>query len=285
VILQPDVSRDFVAWVEGQLKGKGLKTEVMYLHPRIPKDQVIQRQAAEGVHAVVELDLRAQHLGKVPVQAFDRAGGSSNVRFDQYVDLDPSTAAEVVLRAKASGASSYNQGYGVPGGYPAPYGGQPLPPQQQMPQYPPAHQFQHQPQPSYPGQHQAPPAPQGGVDLSSLVGKLDNHTLQQLLASINGPGAVAAATPPGGHRPHGSRGPPQAANPQVDIQALLGSLGGGGVAPQPGIPQPPQGQYGAPYGAPMGPNGPPAGPGPGPGANGDSAAQVQNIMAQLARFR
>jgi nuclear polyadenylated RNA-binding protein 3 len=270
-----------VSWVEGHFKAKGLKTEVMYLHPRIPKDQVIQRQAAEGVHAVVELDLRAQHLGKVPVQAFDRTGGSSNVRFDQYIDLDPSTAGEVILRAKASGAPSYSQGYGGQGGYPAQYGVRPQS-HPQMPQYPPAQQYQqHQPQPAYPGQHQPPPsaAQLGGLDLTSLVGKLDNNTLQQLLASINGPGSAAA--PSAGQRPHGSQSAHPAGNPPVDIQALLSSLGTGGAAPPPGAQAPP-GQYGAPYGAPAGHN---ALPGPQAGANGDSAAQVQNIMAQLARFR
>ncbi|PHH86189.1 hypothetical protein CDD83_10600 [Cordyceps sp. RAO-2017] len=85
IILQPEVNRDFVTWVEAAFKAKGLKTEVMYLHPRFPKDQIIQRQAAEGVYGVVDLDLRAQGLGRIPVQAFDRSGAGSNVRFDQYL--------------------------------------------------------------------------------------------------------------------------------------------------------------------------------------------------------
>ena len=258
-ILQPDVNRDFVSWVEGAFKAKGLKTEVMHLHPRMPKDQIIQRQAAEGVHGVIELDMRAQSLGRIPVQVFDRSAGTNNVRFDQYVDLDPGTAAEVIIRARASAAPAapaYGQGYAPHGGYQPPYGAQPQ-----------QHNYGAAPRPgAYPPQQQSAPAP-SAADIASLMGKVDNATLQQLLASIQAPGGGA---PVAGAYPHGgSNAPSVAPNPQVDIQAILGSLGG---APQ----QPPQqGHYGA-YGGQAS-----------TGGNGDPAAQaqVQNIMAQLARYR
>ncbi|KAF4976887.1 hypothetical protein FZEAL_6509 [Fusarium zealandicum] len=261
IILQPDVNRDFVNWVEQAFKAKGLRSEVMFLHPRIPKDAVVQRQAAEGVHAVVDLDLRAQNLGKVPVQAFDRSAGSSSVRFDQYMDLDPSTAAEVILRAKASGAPpSYAQNYGGNGGYGNPYGGQPP---HQPPHQPPVAGFPGgQPQGHYSQQPQA-----GAADIASLMGQLDPVTLQQLLAQIQ-PGAQNPIATRGG-----ANGPPAA--PQIDIHAILGSLGGPGAPQQPQ--QPPPSSYGAPYGVQPPPNGAPA--------NGDAAVQVQNIMAQLARYR
>ncbi|KAL6413868.1 hypothetical protein AUP68_03398 [Ilyonectria robusta] len=254
IILQPDVNRDFVTWVEHTFKTKGLKSEVMFLHPRIPKDAVIQRQAAEGVHAVVDLDLRAQNLGRIPVQAFDRSGGMSNVRFDQYVDLDPTTAAEVILRAKASGATaSYAQPYAA-AGFANPYGGQP---QQQMGAFPGGQQ------PNQYAQH----APANPTDIASLMGQVDNATLQRLLASIQtAPQGTAAQ-----HGPNAAAAGPS----QVDIQAILGSLGGNAAAQQQ---LPPQGVYGAPYGGQQAPNG-------GGAANGDAAVQVQNIMAQLARYR
>lgn len=244
-------------WVEGAFKAKGLRSDVMYLHPRIPKDSVVQRQAAEGVHAVVDLDLRAQNVGRIPVQAFDRSGGASNVRFDQYVDLDPQTAAEVILRAKASGAAAANYAQPFNGSsYSNPYGG-------------------------HPQQHAAPYAggPQGGqyppqqpssnpVDVASIMAQMDNNTLQRLLSQIqsNPQAGLSGAGPPSG---------PHAGNQQVDIQALLGSLTGN-PAPQ----QQPttQGPYGVPYGVPPSNGAPTADP-------GAQAAQVQNIMAQLARYR
>ncbi|RSM18863.1 hypothetical protein CDV31_002381 [Fusarium ambrosium] len=253
IILQPDVNRDFVNWVEQAFKTKGLRSEVMYLHPRIPKDVVVQRQAAEGVHAVVDLDLRAQNLGRIPVQAFDRSAGSSNVRFDQYVDLEPSTAAEVIIRAKASGGQpSYGQSFGGNGGYSNPYGGQPphQPPTSGFPTGPPQGQYGQQPS-------------AGGPDIASLVGQLNPAALQQLLSQIQ-PGAQNPVHPPAGVSA------PSA--PQVDIQAILGSLGGNAAAQQP-----PPNSYGAPYGAQPPSNGAPP--------NGDAAVQVQNIMAQLARYR
>ncbi|KPM36969.1 hypothetical protein AK830_g9603 [Neonectria ditissima] len=252
IILQPDVNRDFVNWVEQTFKTKGLKSEVMFLHPRIPKDAVIQRQAAEGVHAVVDLDLRAQNLGRIPVQAFDRSAGLSNVRFDQYVDLDPPTAAEVILRAKASGATAaYSQPYGAVG-YANPYAGQP----QQLGGFPggqPANQY---------AQHTTANA----ADVAGLVGQVDNATLQRLLASIQTSGQGASAQ-------HMSNAGVAGAS-QIDIQAILGSLGGNAAAQQQAAVQ---GAYGAVYGAQPPPNG--------GVANGDSAVQVQNIMAQLARWR
>ncbi|KFA72853.1 hypothetical protein S40288_02174 [Stachybotrys chartarum IBT 40288] len=264
IILQPEVDRDFVAWVEGAFKSRGLKTEVMYLHPRFPKDQVIQRQAAEGVHAVVDLDIRAQSSGRIPVQAFDRSAGSSNVRFDQYVDLDPNTAAEVILRTKASGAASYTQAYPGSGGYPPSYAAQGP---------------QHHATPVYPGSHQpssfAPQQPQVNTqDIASILGQVDNTTLQRLLSTIQ-------TTPQAGYQTAGHNAA-VSGNPQVDIQSILSSLNVN-AGPQQGAA--PQAGYGMTYGGNPAAHG--AGLGLGSGGTGDAAAaaQVQNIMAQLARFR
>ncbi|RFU79188.1 hypothetical protein TARUN_3044 [Trichoderma arundinaceum] len=273
IIMQPDVNRDFGTWVEGAFKAKGLRTNVMYLHPRFPKDQVIQRQAAEGVHGVVDLDLRAQSMARIPVHSFDRSGGIHNVRFEQYVDLEPSTAAEVILRAKASGAASYGQPYGGgAGGYPTQYGAQ-------APQAPHVAAYPGMQQPgSYP-QQPAPSAP-AAADLASLIGQVDNNTLQRLLSTIQ---AGSSGVMPGGLAHGGAKPAAPAANAAVDIQAILGSLNGG-AAPQQHPGAHPQMQYGAPYGGQ-----PAAVPSVGvaqPAAGtGDAATQVQNIMAQLARYR
>lgn len=242
----------------------------MFLHPRMPKDQVIQRQAAEGVHAVVDLDLQAQHTGRVPVQAFDRSAGTSNVRFDRYENLDPGTAAEVILRAKASGAPTYGQAYGAQVGYAAHHAGHP-------PHTPGAAgpYAGYQQAVMYQGQAQAAPGT-NTADLGSLMGQMDNATLQRLLSSIQGaPQAALTGAAPTAGPPAAANATAQTANSQVDIQALLGSLGGSAAGiPQHGAQQ--QAQYGAAYSGHSGPSG---------GAAGDSAAQVQNIMAHLARYR
>ncbi|KAG6011045.1 hypothetical protein E4U21_000076 [Claviceps maximensis] len=284
IILQPDVNRDFVSWIEGAFKSKALKTEVMYLHPRFPKDQVIQRQAAEGVHAVVDLDIRAQNLGRIPAQVFDRSNGNNNIRFDQYVDLDPGTAAEVVSRAKSTAAAAavaanFGQAYGAAGAYQNSYGihsqqsayngatrpgAYPpnLPPNLPPPLPPPHHHQQQQ-------QQQHPAASTN--DLASLVSQVDNATLQRLLSTIQSQGG---APPAGGIYGHGNAA---VSAPQIDIQAILGSLSG---AHQQHV-LPPQAPYGASY-AGQQPNGSIS---KSAGANGDAASQVQNIMAQLARYR
>ncbi|KAF4340457.1 RNA-binding [Fusarium beomiforme] len=261
VILQPDVNRDFVNWVEQAFKSQGLRSEVMFLHPRIPKDMVVQRQAAEGVHAVVDLDIRAQNTGKIPVQAFDRSAGSNNVRYDQYENLDPATAAKVILQAKASGGPpNYAQAYrGISYGG-ALYGNQP---RYQAP-------AANYPGPPPPAQYGQQPPPVNVADIANMMGQLDPASLQQLLAQVQG----------GVQNPASAQSGTNAATagaPQPDIQALLGSLGGNGVAQQPQ--QHPSAPYGASYG--HGPQPPPNGAPP----NGDAAVQVQNIMAQLARYR
>ncbi|RYP44384.1 hypothetical protein DL768_009150 [Monosporascus sp. mg162] len=164
IILQPDVRRGFVAWVEGSFKSKAL-TAKMFLHSRMPKDQIILRQAAEGVHAVADLDLRAQNTSKTPVQTIDHSAGGSNVRFDQYVDPDPSIAAEMILRTKLSSAVSCSPPYNsVPGCYPQGIGSHAQPP-------PPARNCYGAPQPgsSHPANVPQGNAPQmGQVDLQAI---------------------------------------------------------------------------------------------------------------------
>ncbi|KAM3518273.1 hypothetical protein NHJ13051_008310 [Beauveria bassiana] len=268
IILQQEVNRDFVAFVEDSFRKRGLRPEVMFLHPRFPKDQVIQRQAAEGVHAVVELDMRAQSIGKIPVQVFDRSGGSNNVRFDQYVDLDPTIAGEVVLRAKAAGtaAAAYPQ---------QPYGGY------QQAYHPP---LQQHPPRGGPYDAAPPPAPYAQsvpattasvpnmADVARLVGHVDNATLQRVLSAMAAPVPNTipnAAVPPAG-------------NAQVDIHALLGALGGSPTVQAPAAPA--AVHYGGAYGGGQVPYPHPGPPAPGGAANGDSAA-VQNIMAHLSRYR
>ncbi|KAK4131398.1 hypothetical protein BT67DRAFT_427421 [Trichocladium antarcticum] len=100
ILLTQEVSRDFVAWVQGALHNRGLKTDVMYINPRFPRDAVVQRQVVEGVHAIIDLDYTAQSQGKIPVQVFIRSGASS-VRFELYQQIDPPVAAELVLREKS----------------------------------------------------------------------------------------------------------------------------------------------------------------------------------------
>ncbi|KAB5542682.1 RNA recognition domain-containing protein [Coniochaeta sp. 2T2.1] len=270
ILLLGELQQDFIAWVQRAFYERGLKADVMYFNPRFARDAVLQKLVVEGVHGVIELDMRAQTTGKIPLQVFARSSGS-NVRFDQYQDLDPKVAAELVLRAKppqAPPAQPQQPAYPAYPPNPYPQYPQPYPPQHPLPQgVPPS---------GYPYTQPPPTAPQGPAaltaqDIAGLAGRVDNNTLQALLASLSG-----------GQQPAPQPGMP----PQVDINALLGSLQGG-VAP----PIQPQAlsyggympQMGGTPVQPAGPhNLPPAGGGAGPA---DTAAQVQNIMASLARQR
>ncbi|KAK7941404.1 uncharacterized protein PG986_013791, partial [Apiospora aurea] len=175
LLLLQEVDRDFVTWVQRSFAERGLKVDVMFLNPR------------------------AQSIAKIPLQVFDRSAGRHNARFDQYQDLDPAIAAELVARAK-----SLPQ---VP--LPAAYGGGP-------------------PQSAVPGQ---PMMPNAGVDVNSILGALGGNN----------------AAPPA--MPHHV---PQSQPPNSWAQAS------------------------APYGS-MPPQH--------PSHAGDNAQHVQNIMAQLSRYR
>lgn len=263
ILLLQDVHKDFVDWVQRAFWECKLKTNVMFLNPRFPRDAVLQRQVLEGVHGVVELDMRAQNTAKISLQVFDRSAGS-NVRFDQYQDLDPPIAAQLVLRTKGAGAPAppaypsqpayQAQPYGAPAGYPA------------------------YPQPSAPVQQ--PPA--ANPDITGLVGQLsqmpnvDGATLQTILASLQQPGAPHA--PAGYPVPYGGHQAPP--NPQVDLNALITNLS----AASANTGQPAMGAAMPGYPAPAYQQGN-RGPTPLQAGSSDPARDVENIMATLARIR
>ncbi|KAK0611543.1 hypothetical protein B0T14DRAFT_500623 [Immersiella caudata] len=272
LLLLQEVPREFVAWVQRAFHDRGLKTDVMFLSPRFPRDAVVQRQILEGVHAVIELDFAAQMQGKISIQVFKRLPNAS-VQFDQYLGLDPPIAAELVIREKSNSAQVAPAPTYPPSGYSHP----PYPPEV-APTVPPAGYNY-----SYP-HAAAPPAqvpPAAAPDLSSLVGQIDNSALQAILASLNS--SQAAPAHPGAPPPAGG---PQA--PQIDINALLGNLRGAAA----GQPMPPAGygsaaSYGAAPGYPQhgaGVVSPTNGASGGGFGGGDAAQQtVQTIMEQLKR--
>ncbi|KAI1870362.1 uncharacterized protein JN550_005290 [Neoarthrinium moseri] len=243
LLLLQEVNRDFVTWVQGAFSQRGLKVDVMFVNPRLPRDLVIQRQVVEGVLAVCELDFRTQGLAKIPLQTYDRSAGRHNTRYDQYQDLDPPIAAEIVLRIKSQAQQPSPAGYG---------GGS----------YPPG-AYASAPQPQYaPQPHQAYPA---AAPANLNLGGLDNATLQKVLSAIQG-------APQGGTSAHMG-----AVAPGVDVNAVLNALSANGAAAAPSHQQP-MAYPGA--AAPSIPGNPGAAPG-----NPADQAHVQNIMAQLSRYR
>ncbi|KAI1087084.1 hypothetical protein F5B19DRAFT_486993 [Rostrohypoxylon terebratum] len=251
LILQ-EVDRDFVGWVERSFLELGLKVQVMFLLPHMSREAVVQRQVMEGVCAVVELDFQAQRTGTVSLQVFNRSGGRDNVRYDQYQDLNPAIAAQLVQRTKQPADPVQPH---------PPYGGV---------QYPHAgSQYPHAPQPAYvapayPGQAypNAPVPPPTGT----APGPLDNATLQKILGSIHS----QQGTPPNAHQAYSPAQPVGRPPPHQHPNAAYAGVGatnthmsGGGQ------------QYNTHFQ-----------PAPAPGAqSGEQTQHVQTIMAQLARYR
>ncbi|KAI0108752.1 hypothetical protein F4776DRAFT_674947 [Hypoxylon sp. NC0597] len=202
-LLLQEVDREFISWVERAFIDQGLKVQVMFLNPHFPREAIIQRQVMEGVHAVVELDFPSQQTGTISLQVFNRSAGRDNVRYDQYRDLNPSIAAQLVSRAKSQIQ-------------PPPYGVHAQYPQVPQPAYLP---------PPYSGQAYAaaPPHPHGNTGAA-----LDHATLQRILGSIPSQQG-AAQTYPQGH---------QAGGAPANIQALLAGYGGTNPAGVAGPSQP-----------------------------------------------
>lgn len=275
--MMQDVHKDFVDWVQRSFHEQGLRPDAMFLNPRFPREAVIQRQVLEGVHGVVELDMRAQNTGKISLQVFDRCAGS-NVRFDQYQELDPTVAAQLVLRTKASAvaqqqqqAPTYPSYAPQPYGAPNPYGGYGQPAMQQ------------------------PQQPQATSDITALVSQLsqmpniDAGTMQTILASLQPQQPAAPVVPPTPVNNYPAY--PQAAAPQVDLTALINNLSAAsannGPAAMRGGGAMTSGRYAHPGGYPQ--QQPqqqqmPAQPQTVAGSS-DPARDVQDIIATFARYR
>ncbi|KAJ9624165.1 nuclear polyadenylated RNA-binding protein 3 [Taxawa tesnikishii (nom. ined.)] len=153
IIVLDGLDRGFIEWVERAYTAKGVRVDVLLLSPRLSEQAVIRRQILEGVLAVSRLSRTSQQTGKISLQVFDRRGGADNVRFEEYDNLDPPIAAELVLRARSMHAGpSATPTYG--------YGYNPAPPP-------------------------APAAPQS--NLSNLITNLDPSGLQKLLGAMQSP--------------------------------------------------------------------------------------------------
>ncbi|KAF5858823.1 hypothetical protein ETB97_003666 [Aspergillus alliaceus] len=159
ILVLEEVDRNFIFHVENAFRNRGLRVDVLVLGPRIPLNAAVQRQINEGVLAVVRLARPNQFSRKIPLQVFDRSGGADNVRFNEYPDVEPNIAAEIVFHAQSvqRGAPPTpfppNPAFGVP----------PLAP---------------------------PPIPQASLPLSNppnianLITSLDGPTLQSLLTAL-----------------------------------------------------------------------------------------------------
>ncbi|KAL1955435.1 hypothetical protein VTO42DRAFT_8591 [Malbranchea cinnamomea] len=176
VIVIENVDRDFIYRVERAFRDRGLRSDVLFLSPRIDLSAVIHRQIIEGVLAIVKISRSNQYSGKIPLQVFDHSHGVNDVRFNEYSELDLNVAVDVVLHSRnaqsTNAAVRQSQPLGVP----------------------------------VPAQHpQNSTAPLSGPNnIANLISALDGPTLQSLLSALqqqqqqpqHQPGAAAAPVPP-----------------------------------------------------------------------------------------
>jgi len=269
IYLTCTLDRDFISWIEGELRARGLKTDVMMYNHRLPEDYLIRRQILDGVHAVAKLGMDSQLKSKMSVKVFERKAEGEDVSFNEYDDLDPHVVAELVILAKKRsedakaaqlssiyrGVQSYSQ-YTPSHAYQPPIGQN----------YQQSHQHS-QPYPPGPGPvpYQSAPTNVAAPNIGNLVNQLDNDALQKLLSSLTA-------------QPQQQNTPAAATNASIDLASILGGL-------QKHTPQyqaaPVPAAYAQPNNTQYSGNGLPQ-----PSYEGQEAVQqVQNIMAQLAKYR
>ncbi|ETI29559.1 hypothetical protein G647_02012 [Cladophialophora carrionii CBS 160.54] len=258
LILEPSVAQSFINWVEQGFRNKGLRASTIWLSARLPLSAVVKRQIIEGVQGVVKLVQANQYNSKIPLQVFDRSQGTTNVSFNEYVDLDVTVAADIVLSARQKergGLQQSPQSYHPPQGYPPQnhYGYAP------PPQYPPTayptqpqqhNQYQYSQNAQYQNQAQTPVTPGSATAAPNL---------QQLLANLRQPGD----SQPNSASPSGK--------PTPDLAGLLSNVARHQQLPPHQQQSPTQHGYG------------PAAPAYGVGQQ-QSQQNVQNIMDTLARY-
>ncbi|KAF2814618.1 uncharacterized protein BDZ99DRAFT_434331 [Mytilinidion resinicola] len=267
VIVVDDLVRDFIAWVEGAFHREGLRCNVLLLSPRLSEEAVVRRQILEGVQAVSKLDRRSLETSKIPLTIFDRRGGENNIRYEEYADLEPSTAAKLVLNAKHTHVLPIAPP--TPTQYGMPSSGYSL----SQPGYP-----QMQGLPS-----QGPPPPAKNANLSTLISSLDTSGLQKLLGVMQQPNAQQAQQPQTGLSPDLARllsaaaGPPsqQGYGQQTPLRGGPDQNAYAALANNPALASLLGGQQ---------PNGPQS---RAPPAQNQPAPQpdMNEIMAQLAKYR
>ncbi|KAJ9604119.1 nuclear polyadenylated RNA-binding protein 3 [Cladophialophora chaetospira] len=260
LILEPSVAQSFINWIEQGFRNKGLRASTIWLSARLPLPAVVKRQIIEGVQAVVKLVQANQYNSRIPLQVFDRSQGTTNVSFNEYVDLDIAVAADIVLSARQkerTGLQQSPQSYHPPQGYPPPQNhyGYPPPPQPQYPPagYPPQHQphnqYQYNQNAHYQSQAHTPVTPSSATSSANL---------QQLLANLRQPGdSQPNSASPNGKTP--------------DLAGLLSNVARHQQGPPHQQQSPTQHGYG------------PVAPAYGAGQQ-QSQQNVQNIMDTLARY-
>ena len=221
-------------YVEQSFEARGIKADVLLLSPKLAEAAVIRRQIIEGVHAVMKLERNVQYTNKFPLSVFDRST-PSNVRFEEYLDLDLNIAVELVLRAKQNAARiAQQQQYNPISGGSYGYGQQAIPPPiPNGPPIPPQFQQGNMQGAGARGQFPSriPPPPISGIPTPS---QLDPATLQRLLGQAQNQGRPAI----GGV---GYPSMPQPGQPPLPSPADLARLLGTAPTPQ---------QAHQPYGAP-----------------------------------
>ncbi|KAK9464169.1 uncharacterized protein V1516DRAFT_669755 [Lipomyces oligophaga] len=100
ILVADKLDRNFVWYVRKAFEDRFVKVDVLDVSPNLSMSATVRQMIVEGISGVVVLNLNLQEHSKVSMQVFERTSGSNSVRYDEYVDIEPSVAAEIIVRAK-----------------------------------------------------------------------------------------------------------------------------------------------------------------------------------------
>ncbi|KAG4304262.1 hypothetical protein PORY_002237 [Pneumocystis oryctolagi] len=154
IIITDDTDRSFIYFVEKNFRDKGFRVDTLFLSPKLSLPSVVQQMIIEGIMAIIFLNRQMQSQSKISMQIFDRKEDSSDVKFDEYANIDVHVAVVLALRKKQS---TLKNTYGTSNSNNTNF------------------------------QLQNPTLNASNAALASLIGSLDSTTLQKVIGALTQP--------------------------------------------------------------------------------------------------
>ncbi|EPY54175.1 poly(A) binding protein Nab3 [Schizosaccharomyces cryophilus OY26] len=158
IIVIDDTPIEFVYKVENALRESSLNVVLASLTPKLSLQALVHQCVLDGVSAIVYVTSRLSQVGCMSVQTFQRTENPSEIRYDEYANIDLYAAVELVQRSKGAWLAMN------PSGFPTitPMNPYQIPLNNQISQI----------------------VSRSNPHLSSILGSLDSNTLHQLLDVI-----------------------------------------------------------------------------------------------------
>lgn len=196
--------RPYINFVEDLFEDRRIRTETIFVNPRMSIPDLTRQLIVDGVLAVAFLSRQLQERRKISMQTFQRnPTDPGSVKWDEYNEIEFNAAADLILAMKRG----------------------PI----QPPTYP-----SYPAQPGLPAPAAAPPTLSAGVNpnLANIIGGMNPADLQKVLGALAQQSAPAATAPAyAGYPAQGVSVNPMGGFGQGGLQGFGGQAGSSSSAP------------------------------------------------------